>query len=160
MNQDSLRAAIGMVSQQTSLLHRSVRENIAIGDADATRDEIETASRAARAHDFIVDLEDATGRRGYDSLVGERGVQLFGGQRQRIALALARAFLKDAPILILDEATSALDSEIEGEIQAMLQQEPAAAADRSQAARRLSRASSVSIREIVAGTSSAGTGFE
>jgi len=120
VGQDSLRSAISMVSQQSSLLHRSVRDNITIGREHASDERIEAAARAARAPDFIVDLEDAAERRGYAALVGERGVRLSGGQRQRIALA--RAFLKDAPILILDEATSALDSEIEEEIRVALEQ--------------------------------------
>ncbi|MFN3686393.1 ABC transporter ATP-binding protein [Salinarimonas sp.] len=113
--QDSLRAQIGVVTQDTSLLHRSIRENIAYGRLDATDAEIEAAARAAHAHDFILDLEDHRGRRGYDAHVGERGVKLSGGQRQRVAIA--RVLLKDAPILVLDEATSALDSETEAAIQ-------------------------------------------
>ena len=115
VTQDSLRRAIGMVQQDSSLLHRSIRDNIAYGTADATDARIVAAARRAQAHDFILDLEDAEGRRGYDAQVGERGVKLSGGQRQRIALA--RVILKDAPILVLDEATSALDSEIEAAIQ-------------------------------------------
>ncbi len=118
VTQDSLRAAIGMVQQDSSLLHRSVRENILYGRPDASEAEMVAAARKAQAHDFILRLEDAEGRRGYDALVGERGVKLSGGQRQRIALA--RVILKDAPILILDEATSALDSEAEAAIQATL----------------------------------------
>ncbi|MCD8512188.1 MAG: ATP-binding cassette domain-containing protein, partial [Nitrincola sp.] len=113
--QESLRAAIGMVSQDTSLLHRSVRENIAYGRPEATEAEIIQAAKQAKAHDFILGLRDAHGRTGYDAQVGERGVKLSGGQRQRIAIA--RVILKDAPILILDEATSALDSEVESAIQ-------------------------------------------
>ena len=115
VTQDSLRAQIGMVGQEAALLHRSVRENIAYGRPDATQAEVEAAAARVAAHDFILDLEDPQGRRGYDAHVGERGVKLSGGQRQRIALA--RAVLKDAPILVLDEATSALDSEAEAAIQ-------------------------------------------
>lgn len=115
VTQDSLREHIGMVTQDTSLLHRSVRGNIAYGRPDATDAEIEQAAARAEATDFIADLEDSHGRRGYDAHVGERGVKLSGGQRQRIAIA--RVMLKDAPILILDEATSALDSEVEAAIQ-------------------------------------------
>ena len=115
VTQDSLRASIAMVSQDTSLLHRSIRDNIAYGRPDASQEEIERAARLAHARDFILDLADHKGRRGYDAQVGERGVKLSGGQRQRIAIA--RVILKDAPILILDEATSALDSEVEAAIQ-------------------------------------------
>jgi len=115
VTQESLRAQIGVVTQDTSLLHRSIRENIAYGRPGATDDEIRTAIRKAAASDFVEALEDAKGRRGLDAHVGERGVKLSGGQRQRIAIA--RIFLKDAPILILDEATSALDSEVEAAIQ-------------------------------------------
>ena len=115
VRQDSLRAMIGMVTQDTSLLHRSVRDNILYGRPDAGEDEMIEAARQAAAHDFILDLVDAEGRRGYDAHVGERGVKLSGGQRQRIAIA--RVLLKNAPILVLDEATSALDSEIEAAIQ-------------------------------------------
>jgi len=115
VTQDSLRGAIGMVTQDTSLLHRSIRENIAYGRPDASFDEICAAAVRAQAHDFIVQLSDIKGRSGYDTLVGERGVKLSGGQRQRIALA--RVMLKNAPILLLDEATSALDSEVEAAIQ-------------------------------------------
>ena len=118
VDQDSLRSSIGMVSQQAALLNRSVRENIALGRTDITQDEIEAAAREARAHDFIMQLQDARGRSGYDAHVGERGIKLSGGQRQRIALS--RVILKSAPILILDEATSALDSEVEAEIQMAL----------------------------------------
>ena len=114
VDQESLRRAIGMVSQQAALLNRSVRENLTIGQADLSQEQIEAAAREARAHDFICELKDSQGRRGYDAHVGERGVKLSGGQRQRIALA--RVILKDAPILILDEATSALDSAVEAEI--------------------------------------------
>jgi ATP-binding cassette subfamily B multidrug efflux pump len=115
VKQDSLRSKIGMVTQDPSLLHRSVRANILYGRPDATEAEMIEAARRAEAHDFILDLEDMKGNRGYDAQVGERGVKLSGGQRQRVALA--RVILKDAPILILDEATSALDSEIEAAIQ-------------------------------------------
>ncbi|EKE80624.1 ABC transporter ATP-binding protein [Idiomarina xiamenensis] len=115
VKQDSLRAHIGMVTQDTSLLHRSVRENIEYGRPEATEAMVIEAAKRAHAHDFILDLADPHGRTGYDSHVGERGVKLSGGQRQRIAIA--RVMLKDAPILILDEATSALDSEIEAAIQ-------------------------------------------
>ena len=118
VRQDSLRAAIGMVTQDTSLLHRSVRDNILYGRPDASHAEVEAAARKAQAHDFILGLEDGRGRRGYDAHVGERGVKLSGGQRQRIAIA--RVLLKNAPILILDEATSALDSEVEAAIQEQL----------------------------------------
>jgi ATP-binding cassette subfamily B multidrug efflux pump len=107
-----------MVTQDTSLLHRSVRDNIKYGRPAATDEEMETAARRAEAHDFIQTLSDLHGRRGYDAHVGERGVKLSGGQRQRIAIA--RVMLKDAPILLLDEATSALDSEVEAAIQASL----------------------------------------
>ena len=119
VTQDSLRHAIGMVQQDSSLLHRSVRENILYGRPDATEAEMLEAARRASAHEFILGLEDPEGRRGYDSRVGERGVKLSGGQRQRVALA--RAILKDAPILVLDEATSALDSEVEASIQTALE---------------------------------------
>ena len=115
VKQDSLRAAIGVVTQDTSLLHRSIRDNIAYGRPSATDAEIIEAARRANAWDFIETLEDQQGRRGLDAHVGERGVKLSGGQRQRVAIA--RVFLKDAPILILDEATSALDSEVEAAIQ-------------------------------------------
>ncbi len=115
VTQDSLRMKIGMVQQDSSLLHRSVRDNILYGRPDATEAEMIDAARRAEAHEFILDLADPEGRRGYDAQVGERGVKLSGGQRQRIALA--RVILKDAPILILDEATSALDSEVEATIQ-------------------------------------------
>ena len=118
VTQDSLRAQIGMVTQDTSLLHRSVRDNILYGRPGASDAEMETAARRAEAHGFIQTLCDAKGRRGYDAHVGERGVKLSGGQRQRIAIA--RVMLKDAPILLLDEATSALDSEVEAAIQTSL----------------------------------------
>jgi len=118
ITQQSLRASIGMVSQDTSLLHRSVIENIRYGNQDASVDDVMDAARKARADEFIADLEDMNGRKGFDAHVGERGVKLSGGQRQRIAIA--RVLLKDAPILILDEATSALDSEVEEAIQESL----------------------------------------
>jgi ATP-binding cassette subfamily B multidrug efflux pump len=118
VTQDSLRAQVGMVTQDTSLLHRSVRDNILYGRPDAGDDAMIAAARRAEAHDFIETLSDPAGRRGYDAHVGERGVKLSGGQRQRIAIA--RVMLKDAPILLLDEATSALDSEVESAIQASL----------------------------------------
>ena len=118
VTQNSLRASIGMVTQDTSLLHRSVRDNILYGRPDATEAEMIAAAKRAEAHDFILNLSDAKGRTGYDAHVGERGVKLSGGQRQRIAIA--RVMLKDAPILLLDEATSALDSEVEAVIQESL----------------------------------------
>lgn len=118
VTQDSLRKAIGMVTQDSSLLHRSVRANILYGKPDATEDEMIAAAKRAEAHDFIQTLEDPKGRTGYGAYVGERGVKLSGGQRQRIAIA--RMILKDAPILVLDEATSALDSEVEAAIQSTL----------------------------------------
>jgi ATP-binding cassette subfamily B multidrug efflux pump len=118
LTQESLRAQIGMVTQDTSLLHRSIRDNIRYGRLDASEAEIVAAARRAHALDFIEGLEDWHGRTGFDAHVGERGVKLSGGQRQRIALA--RVVLKDAPILILDEATSALDSEVEAAIQEQL----------------------------------------
>ena len=114
VTQDSLRAQIGMVTQDSSLLHRSVRDNILYGRPNATEAQMIAAAKRAEAHEFILTLRDTAGRQGYDALVGERGVRLSGGQRQRIALA--RVILKDAPILILDEATSALDSEVEAAI--------------------------------------------
>jgi len=119
VNQESLRHAIGLVSQDTSLLHRSIRENIKYGRPDASEDEMIAAAEQARIHDVIAGLSDGQGRTGYDAHVGERGVKLSGGQRQRIAIA--RVLLKDAPILLLDEATSALDSEVEAAIQEQLQ---------------------------------------
>ena len=118
VTQDSLRSHIGMVTQDTSLLHRSVRDNILYGRPTAGDEEMLQAARRAEAHDFIQDLSDLKGRTGYDAQVGERGVKLSGGQRQRIAIA--RVMLKDAPVLLLDEATSALDSEVEAAIQASL----------------------------------------
>ena len=108
VTQESLRAQISVVTQDTSLLHRSIRENIRYGRPDATDAEVERAAELAHAEEFIATLEDWKGRRGYDAQVGERGVKLSGGQRQRIAIA--RVILKNAPILVLDEATSALDS--------------------------------------------------
>ena len=118
VTQESLRAQIGLVTQDTSLLHRSVRDNIIYGRPDATEAEMISAAERAEAAGFIPNLSDAKGRRGYDAHVGERGVKLSGGQRQRIAIA--RVMLKDAPILLLDEATSALDSEVEATIQESL----------------------------------------
>jgi ATP-binding cassette, subfamily B, multidrug efflux pump len=115
IKQDSLRAAIGVVAQDTSLLHRSVKDNILYGKPDASDAAMITAAKRAEAHEFIQRLSDQDGRTGYAAYVGEHGVKLSGGQRQRIAIA--RALLKDAPILVLDEATSALDSEIEAAIQ-------------------------------------------
>jgi ATP-binding cassette subfamily B multidrug efflux pump len=119
VTQDSLRENIGVVTQDTSLLHRSVRENIAYGRPDASEEEIVAAAKLAEAHDFIMTLADPKGRTGYDAHVGERGVKLSGGQRQRVAIA--RVLLKNAPILVLDEATSALDSEVEAAIQGQLE---------------------------------------
>ena len=118
VEQESLRAQIGMVTQDTSLLHRSIRENILYGRPNATEAELLDATQKAEAHEFIADLHDPHGNSGYDAQVGERGVKLSGGQRQRVAIA--RVLLKDAPILILDEATSALDSEVEAAIQTSL----------------------------------------
>ena len=118
VSQDSLRRHIAMVTQDTSLLHRSVRDNILYGRPDATEEELQRAIEQAEAGDFIAGLSDSYGNTGLDAQVGERGVKLSGGQRQRIAIA--RVLLKDAPILILDEATSALDSEVEAAIQASL----------------------------------------
>ncbi|TCD15340.1 ABC transporter ATP-binding protein [Oricola cellulosilytica] len=118
VTQDSLRSQIGVVTQDTSLLHRSVRDNIAYGKPDATEEQIVQAAKRANAHEYILGLVDPQGRTGYDAHVGERGVKLSGGQRQRVAIA--RVFLKNAPILVLDEATSALDSEIEAAIQESL----------------------------------------
>ncbi|MDP5145049.1 ABC transporter ATP-binding protein [Shewanella sp. ULN5] len=118
VTQDSLRAHIGMVTQDTSLLHRSIRENILYGDPHATEEQLMSAIKQAQAYDFIQDLTDPHGNVGLDAQVGERGVKLSGGQRQRVAIA--RVLLKNAPILILDEATSALDSEVEAAIQESL----------------------------------------
>jgi len=119
VSQESLRRQIAMVTQDTSLLHRSIRENIRYGRPDAREAEVVEAAEQAEALDFIDRLEDWAGRRGFDAHVGERGVKLSGGQRQRIAIA--RVILKAAPILVLDEATSALDSEVEAAIQSQLQ---------------------------------------
>jgi ATP-binding cassette subfamily B protein len=119
VTQESLRRKIGMVTQETAMFNRSARENILYGRPDATVDEMIAAAQRAEAHGFIQNLRDHLGREGYDAHLGERGVKLSGGQRQRIALA--RAILKDAPILVLDEATSALDSEVEAAIQAALE---------------------------------------
>jgi ATP-binding cassette, subfamily B, bacterial len=118
LSQESLRRMIGMVTQETAMFNRSARDNILYGRPDATEAELIDAARRAEAHDFILELQDHRGRKGYEAHLGERGVKLSGGQRQRIALA--RAILKDAPILVLDEATSALDSEVEAQIQAAL----------------------------------------
>lgn len=118
VSQDSLRSQIGLVTQDTSLLHRSVRDNICYGWPDATEAEVVAAAKRAHAHEFIQGLMDLSGRTGYDAHVGERGVKLSGGQRQRVAIA--RVLLKNAPLLILDEATSALDSEVEAAIQEQL----------------------------------------
>jgi ATP-binding cassette, subfamily B, multidrug efflux pump len=118
LTQESLRAQISVVTQDTSLLHRSIRANIRYGKPDAGDDDVVRAAKLAHAHEFILDLEDWHSRRGYDAHVGERGVKLSGGQRQRVAIA--RVILKDAPILVFDEATSALDSEVEAAIQSSL----------------------------------------
>ena len=118
VTQESLRSQISMVTQDTSLLHRSIGDNIRYGRPSASDAEIVAAAKLAHAHEFILDLEDYKGRRGYDAQVGERGVKLSGGQRQRVAIA--RVILKNAPILVLDEATSALDSEVEAAIQQSL----------------------------------------
>ncbi|WP_223421825.1 ABC transporter ATP-binding protein [Tateyamaria pelophila] len=118
ITQESLRRAIGMVTQETAMFNRSARENILYGRPDATEDEMIAAARKAEAEEFILNMQDHKGRTGFDAHLGERGVKLSGGQRQRIALA--RAILKDAPILVLDEATSALDSEVEASIQTAL----------------------------------------
>lgn len=119
VTQESLRRRIGMVTQETAMFNRSARENILYGRPDATEEDVIEAARRAEAHSFIMDLQDFSGRKAYNAHLGERGVKLSGGQRQRIALA--RAILKDAPILVLDEATSALDSEVEAEIQSALE---------------------------------------
>jgi ATP-binding cassette subfamily B protein len=119
VTQESLRRNIGMVTQETAMFNRSALDNILYGRPDATREDVIEAARKAEAHDFILELVDHRGRRGYDAHLGERGVKLSGGQRQRIALA--RAILKDARILVLDEATSALDSEVEAAIQTALE---------------------------------------
>ncbi|MEO9864724.1 MAG: ABC transporter ATP-binding protein [Yoonia sp.] len=119
VTQESLRRQIAMVTQETAMFNRSARDNIGYGSPDATEDQIIGAAQQAEAHDFLVDLKDFMDRTGYDAHLGERGVKLSGGQRQRIAIA--RAILKDAPILVLDEATSALDSEVEASIQSALE---------------------------------------
>jgi ATP-binding cassette subfamily B protein len=118
VTQESLRRQIGMVTQETAMFNRSARDNILYGRPDATDEDLRAATDAAEAQDFIDRMVDHKDRRGFDAFLGERGVKLSGGQRQRIALA--RTFLKDAPILVLDEATSALDSEVEAAIQASL----------------------------------------
>jgi ATP-binding cassette subfamily B multidrug efflux pump len=118
VSQDSLRSQIGMVTQDTALLHRSVADNIRYGRPGASDEELVDAARRAHAHEFILSLRDGNGRSGYEAHVGERGVNLSGGQRQRIAIA--RVLLKNAPVLLLDEATSALDSEVEAAIQESL----------------------------------------
>jgi ATP-binding cassette, subfamily B, multidrug efflux pump len=118
LTQESLRSQISVVTQDTSLLHRSIRANIRYGRPEASDEDIVRAAKLAHAHDFILDLEDWHGRHGYEAQVGERGVKLSGGQRQRVAIA--RVILKDAPILVFDEATSALDSEVEAAIQSSL----------------------------------------
>jgi ATP-binding cassette, subfamily B, multidrug efflux pump len=118
LTQESLRSQISVVTQDTSLLHRSIRANIRYGRPEASEDEIRRAAELAHAHDFILDLQDWDRRRGYDAHVGERGVKLSGGQRQRVAIA--RVIVKDAPILVFDEATSSLDSEVEAAIQSSL----------------------------------------
>ncbi|MEM6987916.1 MAG: ATP-binding cassette domain-containing protein, partial [Pseudomonadota bacterium] len=115
VKQDALRESIALVTQQSAMFNRSALDNIRYGRLEASEDAVFAAARQAEAHEFILDLEDGKGRRGYDAFLGERGVKLSGGQRQRIALA--RAILKDAPVLILDEATSQLDSEVEADIQ-------------------------------------------
>ncbi|MGI3185851.1 ABC transporter ATP-binding protein [Nioella aestuarii] len=115
ITQESLRRQIAMVTQETAMFNRSARDNILYGRPGASEEDMVDAAKRAEAHDFILGLEDHTGRKGYDAYLGERGVKLSGGQRQRIALA--RAFLKNAPVLVLDEATSALDSEVEAAIQ-------------------------------------------
>lgn len=120
VTQESLRRHVGMVTQETAMFNRSAMENIRYGRPDASEDQVIAAAKKARAHEFILDMKDQRGRTGYDAFLGERGVKLSGGQRQRIALA--RAILKDAPILVLDEATSALDSEVEAEIQEALRE--------------------------------------
>ncbi len=118
VTQESLRHSVSVIPQMSDLLHRTIRENISYGRLDATDEEIIEAAKKAKAHEFIEELEDHEGNKGYDAKVGERGVRLSGGQRQRVAIA--RAILKNAPILVLDEATSALDSESEQSIQKSL----------------------------------------
>ncbi|MDG1068682.1 MAG: ATP-binding cassette domain-containing protein, partial [Sulfitobacter sp.] len=119
VTQESLRRSIAMVTQETAMFNRSARDNIMYGQPDASEADMIAAAKQAEAHEFILALEDHKGRKGYDAHLGERGVKLSGGQRQRIALA--RAMIKDAPILVLDEATSALDSEVEAAIQSALE---------------------------------------
>ena len=119
VTQESLRKQIGMVTQETALFNRSARDNILYGKSSASFKTLVEASKKAEAHNFILDLQDHQGRKGYEAHLGEQGVKLSGGQKQRIALA--RAILKDAPILVLDEATSALDSEVEASIQKALE---------------------------------------
>lgn len=119
VTQESLRRQISMVTQETAMFNRSASENIGYGSPDASRDDVIAAAKQAEAHEFISELQDFKDRSGYDAHLGERGVKLSGGQRQRIAIA--RAILKDAPILVLDEATSALDSEVEASIQSALE---------------------------------------
>ena len=119
VTQESLRRQMGMVTQETAMFNRSAFDNILYGNPDADKDAVIEAAKRAEAHEFILGLEDHKGRKAYDAHLGERGVKLSGGQRQRIALA--RAILKDAPILVLDEATSALDSEVEASIQSALE---------------------------------------
>jgi ATP-binding cassette subfamily B protein len=119
VTQESLRRQISMVTQETAMFNRSAFENIGYGSPDASRDDVIAAAKQAEAHEFISELQDFKDRSGYDAHLGERGVKLSGGQRQRIAIA--RAILKDAPILVLDEATSALDSEVEASIQSALE---------------------------------------
>jgi ATP-binding cassette subfamily B multidrug efflux pump len=118
VSQESLRAQISVVTQDTSLLHRSIRDNIRYGRPDSSDEDVIAAAKLAHADEFIQDLVDWRDRRGYDAQVGERGIKLSGGQRQRIAIA--RVILRNAPILVLDEATSALDSEVEAAIQSSL----------------------------------------
>ena len=119
MSQESLRLQIGMVTQETALFNRSAMDNILYGNPSASKENVFNAARQAEAHEFILSLKDHKGRVGYEAHLGEQGVKLSGGERQRIALA--RAILKDAPILVLDEATSALDSEVESAIQTALE---------------------------------------
>jgi ATP-binding cassette subfamily B multidrug efflux pump len=119
VTQESLRAQIGLITQDTSLLHRSILDNLRYGKPNATEEQVWEAVRKARAEEFIPHLSDAEGRTGFEAHVGERGVKISGGQRQRIAIA--RVLLKNAPILIMDEATSALDSEVEAAIQESLE---------------------------------------
>lgn len=119
VQQESLRQQIGMVTQDTALLHRSIFDNIIYGKENASQQDVENAAKLAQAHDFIIKLRGKNAEQGYETLVGERGIKLSGGQRQRIAIA--RVMLKNAPILLLDEATSALDSEVELAIQESLE---------------------------------------